>query len=361
MVTDRPYFVALSQAPGIGNARFKVLIKHFEKAEKVWKAPDQLLKKILDPTVYENFNSFRQKTDPQKLISEIENKNIQIISSLDSNYPEKLKEISDPPAVLYVRGELKPEDNVALGVVGTRKITSYGREVTELLVRQLSQTSLTIVSGLARGVDSLAHKTALENGARTLAVLGCGVDIIYPPENTNLAKEILKNGAIISEIKPGVEPSRGYFPARNRIISGLSLGVLVTEADEKSGSLITASLALEQNREVFAVPGPIYSKLSKGPSDLIKQGAKLVTNVEDILEELNLNKDFKKAQAKTIKAESKEEELILSILENENKHIDQIVRETKLSQDKLNQVLITMELSGKIKNLGSGNYSLNLS
>lgn len=359
MNQDLPYYVALSQAPGIGQKRFKVLTENFKSAREVWETSDKLLNEILGSSVFEKFNQFRKGVDPEKLTSSILEKNIKIITLLDQNYPEKLKEIYDPPSVLYVKGSLLPEDNLSLGVVGTRKITSYGREVTETLVKDLVTSGMTIVSGLARGVDSLAHKVALENNGRTIAVLGSGVNVIYPPENTGLAAKIAESGAVISELPPNISPSRGYFPARNRIISGLSFGVLVTEAGEESGSLITAGCALEQNREVFAVPGPIYSKLSKGPSALIKQGAKLVTSAADILDELNIEQKQKAEKVRQIIPDSHDEEIIVKVLENEVKHIDQIIRESKLPVDKLTALLTTMELKGQIKNLGTGSYSLN--
>lgn len=359
MNKDLPYYVALSQAPGIGLKRFKVLVEHFDSAKAVWTAPEKILQEILDPAVFQKFRQFRADVDPGKLLANISAKDIQVVTLAEKTYPERLKQIFDPPPVLYIRGELRSEDNKALAVVGTRKITSYGREVTEMLVKELASYKLTIVSGLARGVDSLAHRVALENGARTVAVLGSGVDVIYPPENQKLASEITKNGALVSEIPPGVAPSRGYFPARNRIISGMSLGVLITEADEKSGSLITAAAAIEQNREVFAVPGPIYSKLSNGPTELIKQGAKLVSKAEDIIEELNIGETVKvNKKVEKPNGGSEEESLIIDLLENETKHIDQLSRESKIATEKLNGILVTMELTGKIKNLGGGNYSL---
>lgn len=358
MESDLPFYVALSQAPGIGLIRFKVLVENFKSVREVWESSDKLLKQILDPAVFEKFNKFRQSVDPEKVLADIYRKDIKILTLLDKTYPEKLKEIFDPPPVLYIKGELKPEDNLALAVVGTRRITNYGREVTEILVRELASSGLTIVSGLARGVDSLAHKTALEVGSRTIAVLGCGVDIVYPAQNVLLAKEIVKNGALVSEYPPGTQPIPGHFPARNRIISGLSLGTLVTEADEKSGSLITASQALEQNREVFAVPGPIYSQLSKGPSGLIKQGAKLVTTATDILEELNIEQKQKAEKVKQIIPDNIEEETIIKLLVDEPKHIDELLRESKFSSNKLNGLLVTMELKGKISCQGNGSYRL---
>jgi DNA processing protein len=358
MNKDLPYFLALSQAPGVGVRRFKVLFEHFKTAQKVWDAPEEILKQLLDKTVFQNFRQFRANIDPRELLEKTQSRGISILALNDNLYPKLLKQIFDPPPVLYVRGQLQEQDSTALAVVGTRRVTTYGKEVTEMLVRDLANYKITIVSGLARGVDALAHRFALENKIRTVAVLGCGVDIIYPAQNKSLAEQIEKNGAIISEYPPGTQPMPGHFPARNRIISGMSLGVLITEADEKSGSLITAASALDQNREVFAVPGPIYSKLSRGPTELIKQGAKLVTKAEDIVDELKTFQRIKSKKAAEIKADSKEEEKILNLLENEEKHIDQLVRESGFASDKLNGLLVTMELSGKIKNLGSGNYSV---
>lgn len=358
MNKDLAYYVALSQAPSIGQKRFKILTENFKSAREVWESSDKLLKQILDVSVFEKFNHFRRSVNPGKILSDIYKRDIKIVTLVEKNYPDKLREIFDPPPVLYIKGELKSEDNLALAVVGTRRITNYGREVTEILVRELANSGLTIVSGLARGVDSLAHKTALEAGCRTIAVLGCGVDIVYPAQNVLLAKEIIKNGALVSEYPPGTQPIPGHFPARNRIISGLSLGTLVTEADERSGSLITASQALEQNREVFAVPGPIYSRLSKGPSGLIKQGAKLVTSAADILEELNIEQKKKAEKVKQIIPDNKDEEVIIKLLANEPKHIDQLLRESGFSSNKLNGLLVTMELKGKICSLGNGSYRL---
>lgn len=358
MSKDQAFIVALSQTPGIGQKRFQILVDNFGSAQKVWESPESLLEQILEKSVFEKLTNFRQKTNPEKLLTEITQKDIQVLTIFDKHYPEKLKEIFDPPPVLYIKGSLLLKDSLALAVVGTRRVTSYGRDVTETLVGELARSGLTIISGLARGVDTIAHKTALEHGTRTIAVLGCGVDIVYPPQNSNLAFEIVKNGALVSEYPPGAEPIPGHFPARNRIISGLSLGTLVTEADEKSGSLITASLALEQNREVFAVPGPIYSQLSKGPAGLIKQGAKLVTQASDILDELNLEQVKKTESLKKVFADNPEEKIILELLENEQKHTDQLLRESKFSAEKLNSLLVTMELKGKLKNLGGGTYSL---
>jgi DNA processing protein len=360
MKADLPYFLALAASPGIGPARFKILLRHFKKAENVWKAPDKILEKILKPALFRQFTSFRKSFDTDKYLELIRDKKIQIVTIDDKNYPRLLKEISDPPPVLYIRGDI-PKNNRVIAVVGTRKITNYGKEVTEVLVRDLVAASFTVVSGLARGVDSHSHRVTIGNRGKTIAVLGGGVDRIYPQENEALASEIAGGkGAVISEFPIGMGSVPGNFPARNRIISGLSLGVLVTEAGEDSGSLITAGCAGEQGREVFAVAGPMYSKLAKGPAALIKQGAKLVMNVEDILEELNLEPIPPTSGLKSeIKGDTGIEQAVLDLMKDGPVHIDEITRSAKLSASKAGSVLSLMEIKGLVKALGSGNYSLN--
>jgi DNA processing protein len=301
-----------------------------------------------------------QSFDVEKYLKLILDKKVKITTLEDNSYPELLKEISDPPPVLYMKGEIPKNDRV-IAVVGTRKITNYGKEATEVLVRDLVAAGFTIVSGLARGVDSHSHRVTIGNEGKTIAVLGGGVDKIYPQENEALAAEIASgNGAVISEFPLGMGSVPGNFPARNRIISGLSLGVLVTEAGEDSGSLITAGCAGEQGREVFAVPGPMYSKLAKGPAALIKQGAKLVMNVEDILEELNLEPVPPTSGLKPeIKGDTEIERAIMNLMRDGPAHIDEITRSAKLSASKVGSVLSLMEIKGLVKSLGSGNYSLN--
>ncbi|MEX0621424.1 MAG: DNA-processing protein DprA [Candidatus Woykebacteria bacterium] len=360
MVKDSPYYIALAAAPGIGPVRFQVLLKHFKSAETIWKADEKTLKEILTPKLFEQFTEFRKSFDIQRYLDKISKLNIIVITLNDKNYPKLLKEISDAPPVLYIRGQL-PDEKRVIAVVGTRKITNYGREVTEILVRDLVNIGFTIVSGLARGVDSHSHRVTIGNSGKTIAVLGGGLDRVYPAENRALADEIAKgNGAVISEFPVGMDSVPGNFPARNRIISGLSLGVLVTEAGEDSGSLITAGLAGEQGREVFAVAGPMYSKLAKGPAALIKQGAKLVMNIEDILEELQISgQEPETRDQEGIKGDSEDEQKILYLMGDEPAHIDQIARHTKLSASKAGSILSLMEIKGKIRSLGGGNYSLN--
>lgn len=247
---------------------------------------------------------------------------------------------------------------MAIGVVGTRKVTGYGRTVTQKFTTDLTQKGLTIVSGLARGVDTVAHTAAIEGNGRTIAVLGGGLNQIFPPENASLVERIISgHGAVMSEFPPDYPALAGNFPARNRIISGLSLGVLVTEAAEDSGSLITARLALEQGRDVFAVPGPVTSLLSKGPADLIKEGARLTFTAQDVLTELGINTQV----ATPIKTSNsldltEVEKSILSCLENESKHIDEISRQLKRQVYEVSSALVKMEILGLIKNLGGGIY-----
>jgi DNA processing protein len=283
--------------------------------------------------------------------------NIRKIALKDEEYPGLLKEVSGPPKELYIKGKILPQDKVAVAIVGTRKYTNYGKQVAFDIGGKLARLGITIVSGLARGIDTFAHQAALEVNGRTIAVLGSGLDkaSFFPPPNYCLGEKISQQGAVISEYPPGVHGTKFTFPERNRIISGLSLGVIVIEAPEKSGALITAALALDQNREVFAVPGPIYEKNSIGTNRLIKMGAKLVTDVEDILEELNLS-HLLTTPKKKIKPDNKEEEIILSILSLQPTHIDEIIKISKLPTGIVNSTLMILELKRTIRNLGKGNY-----
>jgi DNA processing protein len=351
------FWVALSGAPQIGPVRFKELIDYFKSPELVWKARIEDVAKVIGEKASWVFDRYRNSIEPDRYLEGIISQGIKVITVVDKDYPRLLLEIYDPPPVIFLKGEIKPEDDLAIAVVGTRKATVYGKEVTRYLVKELVGYGFTIVSGLARGVDSLAHQTALECGGRTLAVLGSGLNRIYPPENHSLAEEIARGGVLLSEFPPNFEPLAGNFPARNRIISGLSRGVVVTEAGEDSGSLITANLALDQNREVFAVPGPIFSKLSKGPADLIKAGAKLVTSVEDIIDEMNIT--VKDSKSDSILPENAEEDSILKILSSGAKTIDQVIKETKLPTDVVNSTLTLMEIKGKVKNLGNMMFVIN--
>ncbi len=386
-------YLGFSLVNGIGPLRFKLLLDYFGTAEKAWNAQAQVLiglgiaRKIVD-----HFVKFRSSFSLKGYMEELARKEIKTITRNTEDYPKQLLEIPDPPIVLYLRGKLPVNWHQTIAVVGTRKPTTYGRQITQSLTRDLAFFNFIIVSGLARGIDAIAHRTALEYGAITIAVLGCGVDIIYPPEHKSLYSEIITNGgAIISEVPPGHTVSKGLFPARNRIISGLSHAVLVTEGARDSGSLITAHLATEQGREVFAVPGPITSYLSEGPTKLIKEGAKIVANVEDILEELNINpvislqhgsgqalrtryhhpvgdsgskRIYSTISGNTVQMPNlkvdKDGEVIIKLLSrNGEMHYDDLVRESALSASQIGAILTQLELSGIIRSLGNGKYALN--
>lgn len=348
------YLLALSYIQGIGSIRIKLLIDHLKSPAAIWSTSDKLIKEILGPKIGESFVNQRRALNPTDLHNRIKRDKVKVLTLWDEEYPRLLKEIPDPPPLLYLWGEITLEDEKSLAIVGTRQMTRYGREVTELFAREISQAGFTIISGLARGIDSCAHKAALEAAGRTIAVLGSGLGNIYPAENSKLASQIAKNGAVVSELPPEVRATPGNFPARNRIISGLSLGVIITEAAGDSGSLITAGCALEQNREVFAVPGPIFSKQSEGTSRIIKEGAKLITRVEDVLEELGVQ-PMVGVQPLIYKPKNETEEKLLSLLE-EQKHIDELVRDSQLDSGEVGSTLSLLELGGVVKNLGSGCY-----
>ena len=285
------YFNGFNLIEGIGPIAFKKLLGYFKSLEIAWSANiNEFNKAGLNKSIIEQIRIRRPKINLDFQMEKINKEKVSLITIQDNNYPELLKEIHNPPAILYIRGNLELNDKLSLGIVGTRNISPYGRQITPLITASLIKAKLTIISGLANGIDTLAHETAIKNNGRTIAVLGAGVDknSIYPRINKYLAEKIIQNGALISEYPIYTQPSRQSFPQRNRIISGLSLGVLVIEAQERSGALITARNALEQNREVFAIPGHILSPNSIGPNKLIKMGAKLVSETNDILEELNM-------------------------------------------------------------------------
>jgi DNA processing protein len=299
----------------------------------------------------------RRNIDPLIEWRRLKENKIDFILKADKEYPKLLKEISYAPFGLYVKGKV-PNEMPAIAVVGTRKVSSYGKLVTEKLVQELVQYNFTIISGLAYGVDSIAHQTVLENRGQTIAVLGSGINNIFPSINKKLAQEITKDGALISEYSSQAPALKQYFPWRNRIISGLCLATIVIEAPEKSGALITARFALDQDREVFAIPGSIFSKNSIGPHNLIKQGAKLVSQVEDILEELNIQYSLPIIKdVPDLKFDSKEEEKIYQLLSKANPlPIDKIIESSNLSPKEVLAILSFLELKGFIKNIDGSNY-----
>lgn len=355
---DLNYLIALHSVPGVGSVRLKRLVDVFGGPKAAWEAKVSDLKKAgLGEIASKKLDEVRKTLDPDKYFEEVENLGIKILTIWDEDYPKLLAEIYDPPTIIYYKGNKDLFNKKAIGIVGSRKVTGYGRMVTENLTSDLVKSGLVIVSGLARGVDSIAHQATIKEEGATIAVLAGGIDEIYPPENTDLAHQILESGGLIlSEFPPHWPHLAGNFPQRNRIISGLSLGVLVTEAAEDSGSLITARQALDQNRAVFAVPGPINSQLSQGPSELIKNGAVLVTNYKDILDELGLDLHQKPQSIKDVQLEDSEKEII-GLLNNETKHLDEICRSLNRKTSEISANLVKMEIKGLVKNLGGGIYT----
>ncbi len=354
---EQKFWVALSTHPKIGARTLTKLYKRFRLMSKVWSASRQsLMEAGLDLAQVEAVFEVIAKIDPIKEMEKLNRLKINVLILSDKNYPPILAEIADPPAILYIKGEILPEDELSIGVVGSRKYTNYGERAVEKFVGPLAQNKLTIISGLALGIDTLAHKMALQAGGRTLAVLGCGLDQIYPSSNVHLADKILQgHGAIISEFPLGTPAYRSNFPMRNRIIAGLSLGTLVVEGAVDSGSLITARAALDYNREVFAVPGSIFSETSEGPNRLIQMGAKIVLEAKDILNELNIDSSLEEKEAQLIIADTPEEKILLELLKSPML-VDELIKESKLGPPLVNTTLIMLEMKGAVSNLGGTRY-----
>lgn len=354
------YWVGFSRISRIGPVRLRALLDHFGDIRAAWGASMTTLQALgFDRRTIESFLTERSKINLDAELARVFEAGVTVLTWDDPDYPALLKTIYDPPPVLYVRGELLPRDEWALGVVGTRRASVYGREATRILVSGLAASGITIVSGLAYGIDTYGHQTALEAGGRTIAVLGCGVDIIYPASNRRLAERIVNSGALVSEYPLGTQPESGNFPRRNRIISGMSLGVLVVEGAGRSGALITADYAAEQGREVFAVPGNITSPTSVGPNLLIQRGgAKLVTTLGDLLEELNLTMVAEQTQAREIIPDNEQEALLLKQLSSEPIHVDELGRAAGMPISEVSSTLTLMELKGKVRQVGGMNYVL---
>lgn len=359
MVDDTIYYNAFNLIDGIGPVKFKKLAKYFGNLENAWQAGAKELEKSgLDEKVIEKISAFRPKISPEKEWEKLHNEQIKVITVKNKEYPELLKQIYDPPAILYVKGNLAEALKYPLAVVGSRKVSSYGIRAINDIVGSLARSGVNIISGMAFGVDTAAHETAISNGAKTVAVLASGIDAKNISSRKQIAEKIIANGAIISEYPVGKPAKKHQFPLRNRIVAGLAPAVLVIEAAEKSGAMITPRLALENNRDVFAIPGSIYSPGSKGTNNLIKQGAKTITDPQDILEEFGLTKSPECINNKNIIRASGEESDILSALKIEPLHLDEIARITKNSASKISSLLMVMEMKGTVKNLGNGNYAI---
>jgi len=352
------YWLAFNKIPGLGTARFRLLERHFPSLEQAWHADaGDLARAGLDRRVVSNVLKHRPLISPDEEAERLEREGILPLNWHDARYPARLKEIYDPPPVLYVRGELLPEDERSVAVVGTRRATAYGREATAAIVGDLARNGVTIVSGLARGIDGVAHRAALEAGGRTIGVLASGLDIIYPREHAGLARQIVERGALVSEYPLGMRPDARNFPRRNRIMSGMTLGTLVTEAGEISGALWTVRHALEQDREVFCVPGSVFSPASRGTNGLIQEGAKLVMGYNDILEELNLSTVAHQLELPpSPQPRDETETALLGQLSHEPTHIDELRRQTGLPIALVSSTLAVMELKGLVKQLGGMHY-----
>ena len=355
-------WIALNRVPGIGPASFRALLDFFhEDVEAAWKAErKELAQAGITQRTIDNLLKLRSTITPQQELEKLAKLRIRVITWKDALYPPLLREIDDAPPVLYTYGKLTEADRFALAVVGTRNSSTYGLQVTERIVTELAKGSVTIVSGLALGIDTIAHTAALDAGGRTIAVMASGLDTIYPPTNRALAHRIVESGqgVILSEYPLGVKPEGGNFPARNRIISGLSMGVLVVEAPPKSGALITVEHALKQGREIFAVPGSILSSRSAGTNKLIQDGARAVMEVKDIIEALNLFMIPEQIEMQTALPDNDEERALLALLSHEPCHIDDLIRETELPAMTVSSTLTMMELKGIIRQVGGMQYVL---
>lgn len=361
-MSEKLYWLGFSVFPGVGPVLFRLLLEAFGNAEAAWNASGKDLNVILKNKLTTKFISFREQFSPEKYEEVLDAKNVWFVTLEEKEYPQLLKKIENPPFVLYGIGSISilhqiQDDPSArsgqaryIGVVGTRKITSYGREVTVMITRDLVDGGCVIVSGLALGVDAVAHTTTMQSGGKTIAVLGCGVDLCYPTTNQGIYNSILASGgAIVSEYPVGQQPTIGSFPARNRIIAGLSDAVVVTEGAEDSGAMITAEEALKNERLVFAVPGPITSGLSKGPLRLLQQGAKIATGGGDILSELGISKYEVRSKQRVVKGETKEEQEIIDLLQNDKLLFDEIVSRTKVPAPILSMTLSLMEIKGIVR------------
>jgi len=349
--------MGLNLVKGIGSVRFKALLDNFGEAQTAWEAPPGALRKAgLQEKIVNNLLKVRASVDLNSLWEELQESDISLVTWLDDAYPRRLKELDNSPPVMYVRGEITPEDDWAVAVVGTRKVSPYGRQVAEDLGAFLARNGVTVVSGLARGADAIAHQAALDAGGRTIAVLGSGVDRIYPPDNRKLAEQIMTQGAVISDYALGTPPDGINFPPRNRIIAGLSLAVVVVEAGEKSGALITASFGAEQGREVFAVPGKIYAAQSKGTNNLIAKGAHPLLKPEDLMEALDLTMiSAHKTARKALPADATEAKLY-TVLGHEPMHVDEIREQADLPIEQVSATLALMELKGMVRQVGGMQY-----
>ena len=354
---DLPYWIAFSRVPTVGRVRIGLLEERFGSLKAAWEAStSELGASGLTPGVVNAIEQVRRVIEPERELELVRNANVTVLTWHDSDYPRAFRNIDDPPPILFARGTLQPDDEVRVTVVGTRNPTVYGKEVTRQLSGELAESGITVVSGLARGIDGVAHDAALKGGGRTIAVIGSGLDVVYPPEHRSLFERIVENGAVLSEYPIGSKPEARHFPRRNRLLSGLALGVLVVEAPRDSGARSTVEFALEQNRDVLCVPGSIHSPASELTNWLIQQGAKLVMRVEDVLEELHIGSAPRQQPLPDFSADTDEEARLLEALTHEPQHIDELSRSTGIPITQASSMLAVMEIKGSALQVGRMNY-----
>jgi DNA processing protein len=354
---DLPYWLGFHLIPGVGAARLGLLIDRLGSARAAWHASAQDLQAAgLPRDIAGTVAEFRSTLDLEREVSRLLEHDVTALTLEDDDYPRLLRHIPSPPPVLYVRGTLVPSDELAIGIVGTRRATAYGTDMATRLSGDLSRAGVTIVSGLALGIDTAAHRAALEAGGRTIAVFGCGLDTVYPPRNRTLAERISEQGALVSEYPLGTRPDARNFPVRNRIISGLSRGVVVIEAPARSGALITTSFAADQGRDVFAVPGSALSAASAGSHELIRNGATLVTHADHILVQLDVARAEAHSQTRLLLPDTPAERILYAIIGAEPRHVDELCHASGLPIHETSGTLLAMELKGLVRQAGAQHY-----
>lgn len=354
---SRAYWIAFNKVTGIGPTRLAALLDTCGSVEAAWCASIQQMQAArLDRRSIESLLNARREIHPEQEWQRVQDAGITALTWEDPDYPAALRQIDAAPPVLYVRGRITSQDEWAVALVGTRRASTYGREVAHVLGSELARRGVTIVSGLALGIDTVAHRAALDAGGRTLAVLGSGLDQLYPPQNRGLAAAIAEQGAVISDYALGTRPDANNFPPRNRIISGLSRGVVIVEAGDRSGALITARFAADQGRDVFAVPGSILHPGSAGCNALIRQGATPALSVDDIMEQLDLLHLQERIDARAAVPADPQEQQLLALLSPEPTHIDEIVRSAKLPPAVVGGLLTVMELKGLVRQVAAMTY-----
>ena len=357
-MSDLKYWLGFNVVKGIGAAKTRALVDHFGSVETAWRADRSDLRALgIDGRTINSFIKTRSEIDLDDEMAKLERSNVRLLCWDSAEYPTALRNIPGSPPSIYVKGELTERDDWSIAIVGTRRVTAYGKQMSAEIARALVANGITIVSGLARGVDSIAHEIAVDNGGRTIGVLGSGIDSIYPPENRRLAERIANGqGAVISEYAPGVKPEAKNFPPRNRIISALSLGTVVIEAGKRSGALITAKFAREQGREVYAVPGNVTNPSCEGSNRLIQSGARLLMGAEDILQDLQLERIEEKQAVQMMLPDSAEEAALVPHLARTPMHVDELSRLAGMPAAQVSSTLTMMELKGAVRQVGVMQY-----